>query len=187
MNPETEPRPVNRIDQSSQALELRPWVWIVLGLAAILGVARWIGDRDELQTLVYLEKENPVIVRAASGTHVFPRLGIQVALAQGWSYLSVTDDVAAVQATFVNESADSIISLRRFLFRSWPPIESKVLTTPYRNVAIEWVKVDHRVVGRLTEEHVDVIVMVMTHSANAELNRAVEDFCNGIQLIAARE
>lgn len=187
MNHESEPAFVNRNDSSSQALELTPWVWIVLALAALLAMARWISDRDELQTLVYLEKDDPVIVRASVGTHYFPRLGIQVTLPEGWSYLSVTDDATADQLTFVNESTHSIVSLRRFLFQSWPPFESNTVTEQYGEVAIEWINVDHRGVGRLTAGDVEVTVMAMTHARKSQRNQSIDELCKGIGVLVAAD
>ena len=187
MNHQTRRKLVNPIDPPSEALELTPWVWIVLSLAALVGIARWIGDRDQPQTLGYLEKENPVIVRSESGTHVFPHLGIKVTLAEGWSYLSVKDDSSAIRPTFVNESNQAIVSLRQFLFQSWPPIESDVDTQQYGTTTVEWILVDHLAIGRLAKGDIDLTVMVMTHLRKAEVNDSVGEFCKGIQLITASD
>ncbi len=116
---------VNPTDPSSQPLELQPWLWIALGVVAIIGVAARIRDRDAVQTLDHLDGNQQIIVRTAAGTHVFPMLGIEVTLPEGWSYLSVTDDAMADAPTFVNETANSIVRLRPFGFLAWPPIEAR--------------------------------------------------------------
>ncbi len=176
---------VNPTDPSSQPLQLQPWLWIALGAVAIIGLADRIRDRDEVQRLDHLDGNQQIIMRTAAGTHVFPILGIQVTLPKGWSYLSVTDDAMAYQPTFVNETANSIVSLRPFGFRSWPPIEAKIVNGQYANFTIEWIEIDHRRIGRFTHGDVDVSVLVMTHSHKSRLNEAVVDLCQSIELIGA--
>jgi hypothetical protein len=191
VNDQTEPSTGNPTEPSSQALELTRWVWIALGLAALLGLSRGFRDQDHVRTLVSLDKENPVIVRLRGQTHVFPLIRIKVAAVEGWTYLSVTDDAMATQATFINESTNSIISLRQFRLRSWPPVEGEVTTRQYGDIAMEWVAVDHRRVGRITKEtplgEVDAIVMVMTHVRKSELNQSVEQFCQAIRWISSND
>lgn len=176
---------VNPTDPSSQPLELRPWLWIGLGAVAIIGLAARMRDRDEAQTLDHLDGNQQIIVRTAAGNHVFPILGIQVTLPEGWSYLSVTDDAVAYQPIFVNETATSIVSLRPFGFRSWPPIEAKIVNRQYANFTIEWIEVDHRRIGRFTQGDVDVSLFALTHSHKSKLNKAVDDLCHSIELVAA--
>jgi hypothetical protein len=189
VNDQTEPSSGNPTEPPSQALELTRWVWIGLGLAALLGLSRGFRDHDPVRSLVSLDKENPVIVRLRGQAHVFPRIRIKVAAVEGWTYLSVTDDVMATQPTFVNVSTHSIISLRQFRFRSWPPAEGEVTTRQYGEITMEWVGVDHRRVGRITKEtpqgEVDAIVMVMTHVRKSELNPSVEEFCQAIGWISS--
>ena len=116
---------------------------------------------------------------------------VEVAAVEGWTYLSVTDDVMATQPTFINESNNTIISLRQFRLRSWPPVEGEVTTRQYGEIAVEWVSVDHRRVGRITKKtpqgEVDAIVMAMTHVRKSELNHAVVEFCHAIRWISSND
>ena len=176
---------VNPTDHSSEPLELRPWLWVALGVVAIIGLAARIRDHDEARARDHVDGQQQVIVRTEPGIHVFPMLGIQVTPPEGWSYLSVADDEMADQPTFVNETADSIVSLRPFRFREWPPIEAEIVNCQYTNITIEWIEADHRRIGRFTQGDVDVSLLVMTHSHRSKLNESVEALCQSIELIGA--
>lgn len=174
---------MNPTDSSSQPLELQPWLWVALGAVAIIGVAARFRDRDELRTLDPFDGDQQIVVRTTASKHAFPILGIQVTLPDGWSYLSVTDDAIADEPTFVNEIAASIVGIRPFRFRAWPPIEAKIEKRQYDNFTIEWVEMDHRRIGRFTQGDVDISLWVLTHTHKSRLNDAVDDLCHSIVLI----
>lgn len=174
---------MNPTDHSSEPLELRPWLWVALGVVVIIGLDARIRDHDAARARV--DGQEQVIVRTEPGIHVFPILGIQVTPPEGWSYLSVADDEMADQPTFVNESTDSIVRLRPFRFREWPPIDAEILKCQYANITIEWIEADHRRIGRFTQGEVDVSLLVMTHSHRSKLNESVEALCQSIEVIGA--
>lgn len=175
---------MNPADPSSQPLDLQPWLWVALGAVAILALEARIRDRNEMRTPDGLDG-NQIIIRTSGANHTFPILGIKLALPEGWSYLSVTDDAYADEPTFVNESAHSIVNLRPYRFRAWPPIDAKIESRQYARFTIEWVELDHRRIGRFTQGDADVSVLVMTHSHKSRLNNAVNDLCDSIELIGA--
>jgi hypothetical protein len=118
--------------------------------------------------------------------HAFPSLGIRIAPPEGWTYLSLTDDAIADRPTFMNESTHSIISLRRFRLRSWPPTDGELVTQKYGDFDIQWVEADHRWIGRLTNAEIDLAIMVMTHKRRFPRNESIDEFCQAIQLLDTR-
>lgn len=178
---------MNSTDPTPRPLELPPWLWVALGIVALIGLSAQVRRHDDLKTLDPFAGDPQVIVRSATANHVFPILKVQVAVPKGWSYLSVSDDAIADEPTFVNESASSILRLRPYRFRSWPPVEGAITRRQYASVSIEWIEVDHRRIGRLNEGDVDVSLEVLTHSHKSKLNDAVDDFCNSIQLVSSAD
>lgn len=170
-----------------QPLEMRPWLWIALALIAITGVANWKGAPDPLRTIDHLNTSEIAIVRQVAKSHVFSTLGIKVETPDGWTYLSVTDDSIADQPTFVNASTDTIVSVRPFRFREWPPIPAEITKRESPGFVIEWVKLDHRRAGRISTGDVDVVLLVLTHRHKSRLNSSVTEFCEAISPIPAAE
>ena len=137
----------------------------------MMGLAGLVTNQAKIQTLGYLDRDDPVVVRSAATTHHFPVLGISIALPSGWSYLAVTDDVLATRPTFVNESAHTIVRIHASPVATWPDeVEAKHrfgdalaqwirLRGPRLDLTIHalggqlihtWDETDPRMVGRLS-------------------------------------
>jgi hypothetical protein len=130
-----------------------------------------------------LEGSARPIVRSSDQLHRFPALGIAVEVNNGWTYLSVADDVEAVASTFVHRDSQSIVRLEPFQLRSWPPAGAAVETMRLGELEWEWAEVDHRRVGRLRKPPVDLMILAVTHQPHAKLNQEVLEFCAGIRPI----
>ncbi len=138
---------------------------------------------DQQQSLVYVESGDPLIVRSSDQRHRFPILGIEIEISDGWTYLSVADDLRAAAPTFVHQKSGSILRLEPFRLRSWPPQGAELELEQYGEFSCEWSEIDHRRVGRMREPPVDVAILVITHQSKAKLNPEVRSFCRGIRLI----
>lgn len=156
-------------------------MWIVFGIVAIIGIVNRLGNPNPVRYLDYIH-DKEIILRSKDTVHSFPGLGIDVALPEGWSYLSRRDDAIAVDLVFVNESQHSIAKVQPFRFVSWPPIEVEIETRQYANVMIEWFPHRQMQVGCLLNEKVGVVVMVMAHARNSQLTESVEAFCDSISV-----
>ena len=174
---------MNQFDQVSRPLEFTTIVWVALLLVGLIGLRQLLEEPSPRQTLSYLEGSHPLIIRSIAERHQFPLLGVEVELAEGWTYLSVAEDVQASTTTFLHSSAQSIVRLEPFRLVEWPPAGTEVEVESYGDWSVEWTEIDHRRVGRLREPPVDLFLIVVTHQHHARLNQEIRDFCRGIRVM----
>lgn len=171
-------------DLASRPIQLTPRVWLGLLLVALLGLHEVAQKPIPLRTLEYLEAESPVILRTSDTVHRFPILGVEVELNDGWSYLSISEDVRAAKPTFVHEKSHSIIRLEPFRLQTWPPSEVDLIDQANGQLVLTWARFDDRWLGRLEGPDIDLMLLVMNHQPVAELNREVQNFCDRIRILA---
>ncbi|MGI9473452.1 MAG: hypothetical protein ACR2NZ_18060 [Rubripirellula sp.] len=176
---------MNDTDTKSRPLELTPLMWVAIGIVALVGVVAVVDQEQSPRTLDYLSGEKPVIIRSTSETHRFPFLGVAITLPEGWSYLSVTDDAVAEKPSFVHEETGSILRLQRFGLETWPPAGAEM--TSMLGGRVEWVQIDHRRLGRLSLDELDLALIAITHKRGVELNDSINLFCEGIQRLSDGE
>lgn len=156
---------------------------MALLLVGLIGLGQLLEPSDRPHMLGFLEGSAPPIVRSSDQLHRFPALGIAVEVNNGWTYLSVADDVEAVAPTFVHKDSQSIVRLEPFQLRSWPPAANPLQTELVGELEWEWTEVDHRRVGRLRVPPIDLMILAVTHQPDANLNREVREFCAAIRLL----
>ncbi|MCP4885588.1 MAG: hypothetical protein P1U77_05945 [Rubripirellula sp.] len=121
----------------SQPLELTAPIWIGMAIVVLLGVVNQWRQFNGVRTL------NPTpaleIKRHLASTHQFPGLGVEIALPEGWAYLSVTEDTNATAATLVHSVSQSIVSFRANRLEEWPPKGHATKEDTFENIEIDWV------------------------------------------------
>jgi len=166
----------------SQPHELTPLMWVALGTVVVVGAVNALSEKGTVKMLDMPNGGKPIIIRSQATVHRFPSLGISVSLPSGWSYLSVTEDSLAARPSFVHESSHSLVRLQPYVFDSWPPEElaAEPETGTHPAGKLEWVRVDHRRLGRLSLKGIDVAVIAIQHDHMDDLNEIIKHFCCGI-------
>jgi hypothetical protein len=202
---------LNRFDQAPpQPLEITPLVWIALAIIALMGFARMMRDQDEdIPVLDYFQTDNLVVVRSQANLHVYPALGIKVALPDGWSYLTVEGNAIDNRPTFVNESEQSIVRLHNFHRDTWPA-DAELTEHQYGEATVQWIhqsrrrltlafetsgmklrhqwiELDPRRIGRYRSGNSELMIVAVTHSDPSGKSESLETFCAGIQFLNASD
>jgi len=158
-------------------------MWVAIALLVAMAIVSATRDDHSGRTLDYLNKGEMIVIRSTASTHRFPVLGIEVGSPQGWSYLSVENDATAAQPTFVNEAEMVIVKFVPFRIVNWSADQQEGKKRQYGDVTIEWFVVDHRQLGRFTQAEVDVAILVINHSEDADINESIGSLCSSIRVL----
>jgi hypothetical protein len=172
---------VSQPSSASRPLQFTPTFWVALLLVALIGLNQLLRSPSRSRLLGYLEEDEPLVIRQHGDVYRFPRLGVEVAVDDGWNYLSVAEDSEAFEPTFVHPASHTIIRLQPFHLQSWPPQGLALQSEEVGSFQIEWVVVNDLRLGRLRRSSVDLAIIAMTHQRGAPLNQAIQDFCHRIQ------
>ena len=185
---------------------MSPVGWV--GLACLGGFALFdsIEQPWPATTLESFAAEETVIVRLPARHFVFPVLQASVHLPDGWTYLSTTSPTHATNPTFINEHAQSVVTLtsshslsesavaiepepERFedctidWFQTPKPNRSLTLRVTGIEIPFAWPEYRYRQIGLLQREGVAVQLAVFGPKPGQE--QAIRKFCQGIGPITA--
>ncbi len=174
LRPNPEPRPVT----------ISPMMWIALGLVAIIGIRQYASEPQSGTFLNYLTPNQITVSRSEDAEHQFPRLGVRVAVSDGWAYLSTSQDSLAFTPTFSHAKSNLILRLQPFHLDQWPPEGAQPENIEVEGVEMQWVPVGRLMVGRWVTGEVDLAVVVIGHQQKAAIAPSVVEFCRRVQVIA---
>lgn len=188
--------------QSSRSQSMSPITWVALACVGGLGLFESIKDPPLSPTLESVISGESVIVRLPERSFDFPVLAVRVNLPDGWTYLSTTNPALASKPTFVNESANLIVTLtsahevqnaaidvptEREEFDSctvdWiqasGPEQTVIVRVNGIAIPLRWRAYDHHRIGLLNHEGCAVILNVISPEDARE--ETIRQFCRGIQ------
>ncbi|MBL6726122.1 MAG: hypothetical protein ISQ09_13650 [Rubripirellula sp.] len=171
----------NDTKHEPRPLTLRFPMWVALGLVLLIGIQKYATKPQSTQHLGYLEPARLTVRHSEDTVHTFNRLGISVDVANGWAYLSISEDQSALSPTFSHASSGTILRLQPFHLEQWPPEGSESQKVDEGSFEMLWVPVGRLLVGRLILGDVDLAVVVMDHQQGELVSSEILDFCRRVQ------
>lgn len=172
-----------RSDHEPRPVEISPLMWVALGVVVLIGIRQYASEPSSGGFLNYLNPNQITVSRSEDAEHQFPRLGVQVAVSDGWTYLATSHDSQVFSPTFSHAKSNLILRLQPFHIEQWPPEGVQPDLVEVDGTEMLWVPVGRLLVGRWVSGEADLAVVVMGHQQKKGVPPEVIDFCRRVQVI----